>query len=118
MQPMDIATPPRAPPAPRIVEAKSAHVAAMQDIYAHYVQNAICTMEEVAPTLAEMHRRHDTLRRQGLPWLVALDGAEVIGYAYAGRYRTRAGYAGTVETPSTSPRIIKDAVWGRRCWMH
>jgi len=81
----------------RVVEARSAHIPAIQAIYAHYVRTSICTMEEVAPAVSEMHRRHDALRREGLPWLVALDGAEVLGYAYAGRYRTRVGYSGTVE---------------------
>ncbi|MBS7779453.1 N-acetyltransferase [Acidovorax sp. CCYZU-2555] len=95
---MDFSHHPNARPGPLIVDAGSEHVAAIQQIYAHYVQNSICTMEEVAPTVAEMHRRHDALRREGLPWLVALDGTDVLGYAYAGRYRSRVGYAGTLET--------------------
>jgi len=102
MQPMESLAHPVAPAAapdtPLITEARSAHVQAMQVIYAHYVQTSICTMEELAPGEAEMHRRHDALRRQGLPWLVAVDRAQVVGYAYAGRYRPRVGYGGTVET--------------------
>ncbi|GKS90729.1 GNAT family N-acetyltransferase [Acidovorax sp. SUPP2539] len=89
---------PCAPTTTVIVEAASSHVPALRDIYGHYVQTAICTMEEQVPTLAEMHRRHDALRREGLPWLVSLRGGEVIGYAYASRYRPRLGYSRTVET--------------------
>lgn len=85
-------------PAVQILDAVSAHMPTIQRIYAHYVQHSVCTMEEVPPEVAEMHRRHDALRRQGLPWLVALDGTEVIGYAYASRYRARVGYAGTLES--------------------
>jgi phosphinothricin acetyltransferase len=33
----------------------------------------------------------------GLPWLVADDGGEVVGYAYAGPYRPRLAYRHTVE---------------------
>ncbi|BEV17833.1 GNAT family N-acetyltransferase [Herbaspirillum sp. DW155] len=81
-----------------LAEARSEHVAAMLDIYAVYVLTSLCTFEEVPPSLAEMHRRLDRLRRAGLPWLVALEGAEVIGYAYAALYRTRSAYNGTVES--------------------
>lgn len=81
-----------------LAEARSEHVPAMLDIYAVYVLTALCTFEEVPPSLAEMHRRLDRLRRAGLPWLVALQGGEVIGYAYAGPYRTRSAYNGTVES--------------------
>lgn len=83
---------------PSVVEAQTAHIPAIQAIYAHYVRTAICTMEELPPSMAEMHKRHDALRREGLPWLIAHDGTEVLGYAYAGRYRTRVGYSGTVES--------------------
>lgn len=81
-----------------LAEARSEHVPAMLDIYAVYVLTALCTFEEVPPSLAEMHRRLDRLRRAGLPWLVALEGKEVVGYAYAGPYRTRSAYNGTVES--------------------
>ena len=83
---------------PVIVEASALHMPAVQAIYAHYVQHSVCTMETLAPSVAEMHQRHDAMRRQALPWLVALDGKEVVGYAYAGRYRLRVGYSGTVES--------------------
>lgn len=100
-----------------VVEAGSQHIAAVCDIYAHYVHTAICTMEEVPPTVAEMHRRHDALRREGLPWLVALQGEQVLGYAYAGRYRSRVGYQGTVETsvyvhPDQRGRRVGQALLG------
>ena len=41
-------------------------------------------------------RRTDVLSR-GLPYLVAEHGGLVVGYAYAGPYRTRPAYATTVE---------------------
>lgn len=98
-------------------EAKARHMTAVCEIYAHYVRTAFCTMEESPPTVAEMHRRHDALRSEGLPWLVALEGEEVLGYAYAGRYRTRVGYLGTVETsvyvhPDHQGRRIGQALLG------
>ncbi|MEH3087976.1 MAG: GNAT family N-acetyltransferase [Xylophilus ampelinus] len=98
MQGMQTANPAPALQASAIVTAGSSHIPAIQAIYATYVQTSVCTMEELAPSVAEMHRRHDALRREGLPWLVALDDDQVAGYAYAGRYRSRIGYIGTVET--------------------
>lgn len=103
--------------AQNIIEARSRHMEAVCGIYAYYVRSAICTMEEMPPTLADMHKRHDALRREGLPWLVAVEGAEVLGYAYAGRYRARVGYQGTVETsvyvhPDHHGRRIGQALLG------
>jgi len=80
-----------------ILPATDAHMPAMQALYAWYVLNATCSFEEVPPTVAEMQGRLDALRREGLPWLVALWGGQVVGYAYAGRYRARPAYNGTVE---------------------
>lgn len=80
-----------------IAEASSAHISAILEIYAQYVLTELCTFEEVVPTLHEMHRRHNALRREGLPWLVALEGEMVLGYACASRYRSRSAYWGTVE---------------------
>lgn len=82
----------------RILEAKAAHVSEIQAIYGWYVLNATCTFEEVVPTVREMHQRLDALRREGLPWLVAVREERVLGYAYAGRYRARSAYLGTVES--------------------
>jgi phosphinothricin acetyltransferase len=41
-------------------------------------------------------RRADVLARR-LPYLVACDGPTLLGYAYAGPYRTRSAYRHTVE---------------------
>jgi phosphinothricin acetyltransferase len=44
-----------------------------------------------------MMARRTRLLEQGFPYLVAERGGEVIGYAYAGPYRTRPAYRFTVE---------------------
>jgi phosphinothricin acetyltransferase len=44
-----------------------------------------------------MHARHSQITAAGFPYLVATDGTEVIGYAYANHFRTRAAYRFTVE---------------------
>jgi len=71
-------------------------VPAIQAIYAHHVLHGLGTFEEVPPTPMEMAERCAAVLDRGLPWLVADDG-EVLGYAYAGPFRTRAAYRFTVE---------------------
>ena len=80
----------------RLRPAEPEDVPAIQAIYAHHVLTGLGTFEEVPPTRAEMAERHAAVVGRGLPWLVAEDG-EVLGYAYAGPFRTRAAYRFTVE---------------------
>lgn len=80
-----------------IRDAEALDLAAVTAIYAHYVQNSAATFDEVAPPAAEMAARHADLADRGLPYLVAEQEGTVVGYAYAGPYRSRSGYRYTVE---------------------
>ena len=80
----------------RLRPADPGDVPAIQSIYAHHVLTGLGTFEEVPPTEVEMAQRCAAVLDRGLPWLVAEDG-EVLGYAYAGPFRTRAAYRFTVE---------------------
>lgn len=65
-------------------------------IYRPAVETGLASFEEVAPPAAEMaERMRTTLER--LPWLVAEMAGEVVGYAYAGVHRARAGYRWSVD---------------------
>ena len=70
---------------------------AIQSIYAHHVLNGLASFEEEAPPLAEMQRRYEDVIRQGLPYLVAEEAGEVLGYGYCTLYRTRSAYRHTLE---------------------
>ena len=89
-------------PAVRSVTTDDAdHVTA---IYNHYIQHTIVTFEEELVADAEMARRISDVRADGLPWLVAGDGEELLGYAYASRWRTRRAYRFAAEvTAYVSP---------------
>jgi phosphinothricin acetyltransferase len=80
----------------RLRPAEPEDVPAIQAIYAHHVLHGLGTFEEVPPSPAEMAERCAAVVDRGLPWLVAEDG-DVLGYAYAGPFRTRAAYRFTVE---------------------
>jgi phosphinothricin acetyltransferase len=70
---------------------------AIQAIYAHHVMHGLASFEEVAPPLEEMRRRYEDVTRQGLPYLVAEENSEVLGYGYCTLYRTRSAYRHTLE---------------------
>ena len=64
---------------------------AVAEIYRPSVEGGIASFEEVAPDGREMAARmRSTLART--PWLVAEADGRVIGFAYAGPHRERAGY--------------------------
>ena len=80
----------------RLRSAEPEDMPAIQAIYAHHVLYGLGTFEEVPPTVGEMASRCASVLDRGLPWLVAEEGS-VLGYAYAGPFRTRAAYRFTAE---------------------
>jgi phosphinothricin acetyltransferase len=91
--------------------ATPADLAAITAIYADAVRFGTATFELIPPDLEEMTRRYQSLSSGGFPYLVAVRGAEVAGYAYAGPYRPRPAYRFTVENsvylaPSAQQRGI------------
>jgi phosphinothricin acetyltransferase len=65
-------------------------------IYAPLVRETAVSFEWQPPSVQEMGRRiASTLT--GHPWLVCEDGRTVVGYAYAGPFRSRPSYQWTVE---------------------
>ncbi len=72
-------------------------VTAIVAIYGHHVLHSPATFEVEPPGVEEMMARRARLMEKGFPYLVAERQGEVIGYAYAGPYRTRPAYRFTVE---------------------
>ncbi|MCW5574993.1 MAG: N-acetyltransferase [Burkholderiales bacterium] len=81
----------------RVRPAETADMMRVQAIYARHVLHGTASFEEIPPDLAEMQRRRDAVLAAGLPYLVAERDGAVIGYAYAGRYRSRSAYRHTAE---------------------
>jgi phosphinothricin acetyltransferase len=72
---------------------------AIAAIYAHHVMHGLGSFEETPPGREELARRRAEVLGRGLPYLVAAEGAgRVLGYAYAGPYRTRSAYRHSVES--------------------
>jgi L-amino acid N-acyltransferase YncA len=74
-----------------------ADVDAVTEIYGHQVLHSPATFELEPPGRAEMARRRRNIVDNGYPYLVAEHAGAVLGYAYAGPYRTRPAYRHTVE---------------------
>jgi L-amino acid N-acyltransferase YncA len=78
--------------------ARPADVPAIQAIYAQHVTTGTGSFELTPPDEAEIAVRMAKVAARGWPWLVAVDGADVVqGYAYAGPFRERLAYNHTVE---------------------
>ena len=70
--------------------------AAIAAIYGPFVTATPISFELDPPPPDEMRRRIAE-RRGRWPWLVCEDGRDVLGYAYAGRFRERAAYQWAVD---------------------
>ena len=75
-----------------------ADMASITAIYAEEVETGTATYELTPPDEAEMSRRFDDMRARHYPILVAEDqDGSLLGYAYAGTFRTRPAYNWFVE---------------------
>lgn len=82
---------------PAIRLATPADAAAVCRIYNHYVQDTIISFEYTPVPAAEMAARIEELRRTHA-WYVHEDAGSVVGYAYAGPWRSRPAYRDAVES--------------------
>lgn len=67
------------------------------ELYAPYVETTAVTFEYTVPTIDEFRKRMETTMAR-FPYLVAVEGTETVGYAYAGPFKSRAAYDHCVET--------------------
>jgi phosphinothricin acetyltransferase len=81
----------------RIRPSSDADIPAIAAIYAHAVLHGTASFELDPPTEAEMLRRRAAILEGDYPYVVAERGGVLLGYAYAGAYRTRPAYRSTVE---------------------
>ncbi|HKE28979.1 MAG TPA: GNAT family N-acetyltransferase [Bryobacteraceae bacterium] len=109
------------PDAALIRPAVTADFPAIAAIYGHHVLHGTGSFETEAPSVDEMLRRHDEVSRHHLPYVVAEQSGEVVGYAYAAPYRPRPAYRFTVEdsvymhperTGKGLGRLLLDAIVG------
>ncbi|PUA20295.1 arsinothricin resistance N-acetyltransferase ArsN1 family B [Glaciimonas sp. PCH181] len=92
--------------------ATPSDAATICDIYNPYVLNTAITFETIPVTPPEMAQRITDITAL-FPWLVCIEktteGEQILGYAYATKWRTRAAYAHSVE----SSVYLSDAAGGK-----
>ena len=71
---------------------------AIAGIYNRYILDSVATFETECVTAATIGERIAETRDLGLPWMVAAEGAAVVGYAYASRWKGRCAYRYSVES--------------------
>ncbi|HZT13676.1 MAG TPA: GNAT family N-acetyltransferase [Candidatus Baltobacteraceae bacterium] len=81
---------------PEIRVARPEDAREIASIYAQYVSDTVVSLEERAPSEAEMRERI-VRTLEFTPWLVASLNGRVAGYAYAQRHRERAAYRWAVD---------------------
>jgi L-amino acid N-acyltransferase YncA len=77
--------------------AALADVPAITAIYGHYVRTHTSTFELDPPDEDEMRSRMNAIASVRMPYWVADDAGEVVGYCYVAPYRPRPAYRFTVE---------------------
>ena len=77
-----------------IIEADAKAVA---EIYNHYITQTIITFEEEAASSSVIYQRIQAIESSSLPWLVAENAGEIVGYAYASKWKGRYAYRFSTE---------------------
>lgn len=72
--------------------------AAIAAIYNHYVTHTTVTFEEQPVSGEDMSERLREVAAASLPWLVAVQSGQVVGYAYATKWKGRCAYRYSVES--------------------
>ena len=65
---------------------------AIARIYNYYIAETVVTFEVDELSSAEIAERIQAIQSDSYPWLVAQQGEDVVGYAYAGKWHSRCAY--------------------------
>ncbi|EXS70606.1 acetyltransferase [Sphingobium sp. Ant17] len=100
-----------------IRSAMTGDACAIQAIYAPVVEHTAISFEEAPPSVVEMAARIEATL-QDYPYLVAEQGGEVVGYAYASQHRTRAAYRTSVDVTVYIADGVRRTGVGRALYGH
>ena len=72
-------------------------VAAVLDIYNHYIQTSTVTFDLDPWSATDMVHKIETVAELGMPFIVAEIAGELVGYAYLSTWREKCAYETTME---------------------
>jgi L-amino acid N-acyltransferase YncA len=82
---------------PIIRPSQTSDIAQITVIYAHHVLHGTGTFEVDAPSEVDMGQRRADVLSKNLPYLVAVDGVQVLGFAYCNWFKPRPAYRYSAE---------------------
>lgn len=82
---------------PIIRPSTDGDIPAITAIYRHHVLHGTGTFEIDPPSETDMTARRADVLGRGLPWLVAVNNDEVVGFAYANWFKPRPAYRFSAE---------------------
>lgn len=82
---------------PRIRPSRDDDLPAICALYGHHVLHGTGTFETVPPTEPEMAARRADVLARGLPYLVAEDDGQILGFAYCQWFKPRPAYRFSAE---------------------
>ena len=94
---------------PLIRASRDEDVAAITAIYTHHVLHGTGTFEIDPPTAQDMAARRADVLAKGLPYLVAEEAGQVLGFAYCNWFKPRPAYRFSAEDSI----YVADAARGR-----
>lgn len=94
---------------PIIRPSRDEDLPAITAIYAHHVLHGTGTFETDPPSAADMAARRADVLGRGLPYLVAEEQGEILGFAYANWFKPRPAYRFSAEDSI----YVADAARGR-----
>jgi L-amino acid N-acyltransferase YncA len=77
--------------------SRDTDIPAITAIYSHHVRTGTGTFETTPPTEDEMSARRADVLSKALPYLVAEDGGQVLGFAYCQWFKPRPAYRFSAE---------------------
>ena len=84
-------------------------------IYSYYVENTAITFEYDVPSVEEFSDRiSNTLKKY--PYLVLEEEGKILGYTYAGEFKSRAAYDRAVETTIYMDKNLKHRGMGKKLY--
>ena len=99
-----------------IRQVQPADAGGIADIYNHYILNTATTFEEEAVSANDMSQRFSKVASFRLPWLIAEENTQTVGYTYATKWNDRFGYRFSVEVTVYLSQTATAKGWGTKLY--